>query len=455
MKGYKHIVVLGAGESGNGAAILAKVKGFEVFVSDFGIIKSNYKQELISHDIDFEENGHTKDRILNADLVIKSPGIPEKAPIIQELRTKNIEIISEIEWAYRFIGNSKVVGITGSNGKSTTTSLTYFIFQQAGLSVSMVGNIGISFAKQVAEAPTDWYIVEISSFQLDDTNTFRPDIGMILNITPDHLDRYNYQFDNYVSAKFNIAKYQTNADLLIINKDDQAIMNHMEQSINHHPISSNIIYVSMKEQLNLMVENAHIESDKIVIQVAADSLEIPTDELALKGKHNQFNSMAAGVAGLKANIRAEKIRDCFTSFTGLEHRLEFVASVDGVDYINDSKGTNLNSVWFALESMQKTVVLILGGVDKGNDYNEIMDLVKEKVKAIVCMGIDNAAIHAAFDNIITDIKDTSSASEAVLACQAVAAEGDVVLLSPGCASFDLFKNYEDRGEQFKAAVLAL
>jgi UDP-N-acetylmuramoylalanine--D-glutamate ligase len=446
----KRIVVLGAGESGNGAAILAKQKGYDVFVSDFGAIKEQYKEELIAAQIAFEEQGHTEEKILQADIIIKSPGIPEKAGIIKKIRANNIELISEIEWAYRFKGESKIIAITGSNGKSTTTSLIYHILKDNGMDVSMVGNIGYSFAKQIAEKPCAWYVAEISSFQLDDITSFRPDIALILNITPDHLDRYEYKFENYVASKFRIAAYQTEEDVLIINQDDEAIKNFVSQ--NH--IKPSIIYITMSEH-NSSTDGAFMNGDELHINWEGDNMGISIHDLTIKGKHNQFNSMAAGISARAAGIRKDKIRESFETFNSLEHRLEYVATVRGVEFINDSKGTNLNSVWFALESMKKPVVLILGGQDKGNDYSELMELVKEKVKAIVCMGVDNTPIHKAFDGVVAHIIDTQSAKDAVNASYALADNGDVVLLSPGCASFDLFKNYEDRGTQFKQAVKSL
>ncbi|PSK94735.1 UDP-N-acetylmuramoyl-L-alanine--D-glutamate ligase [Taibaiella chishuiensis] len=448
---YNNIVVLGAGESGNGAAILARRKGYAVFVSDNGPIKPHYKQELEEEGIGYEENGHTADRIMAADLVIKSPGIPEKVQLIKNLRAAGKEIISEIEWAYRFKGDSRIVAITGSNGKSTTTSLLYYLLHNAGLDVSMVGNIGISFAKQVALSPTAWYVIEVSSFQLDDITSFRAEIGVLLNITPDHLDRYEYKFENYIKSKFRIAAFQTENDMLILNIDDPEITRYLA----HNHIKPKIISITMSEQNLPQDEGAFMKDEDMHIKYEGDDMKLSIHDLALKGKHNQYNSMAAGISARAAGIRKEKIRESFSTFEGLEHRLEFVATVRGVDFINDSKGTNLNSVWFALESMKQPVVLILGGQDKGNDYNEIMDLVQEKVRAIVCMGIDNAPIHKAFENVIKHIVDTQSAKDAVNAAYSLAEKGDVVLLSPGCASFDLFKNYEDRGTQFKQAVREL
>lgn len=450
-KEYKNIVVLGAGESGNGAAILAKRKGYPVFVSDNGKIKAQYKQELEEEGIRFEEGGHSAEQIMQADLIIKSPGIPDKVQLIKDLRAAGKEVISEIEWAYRFKGDSKILAITGSNGKSTTTSLLYFLLHNAGLDVSMVGNIGLSFAKQVAVRPTEWYVTEVSSFQLDDITSFRAEIGILLNITPDHLDRYDYKFENYVKSKFRIAAFQTEKDMLILNIDDPAINQYLGQ--NH--IKPKLISITMSEQNLTQDEGAFMKDDDMHIKYEGDDMKLSIHDLALKGKHNQYNSMAAGISARAAGIRKEKIRESFSTFEGLEHRLEFVATVRGVDFINDSKGTNLNSVWFALESMKQPVVLILGGQDKGNDYNEIMDLVQEKVRAIVCMGVDNAPIHKAFENVIKHIVDTQSAKDAVNAAYSLAEKGDVVLLSPGCASFDLFKNYEDRGTQFKEAVREL
>lgn len=450
-RAYKNIVVLGAGESGNGAAILARRKGYAVFVSDNGPIKPHYKQELEAEGIPYEEQGHSVDRIMAADLVIKSPGIPEKVQLIKDLRAAGKEIISEIEWAYRFKGDSCIIAITGSNGKSTTTSLLYYLLHNAGVDVSMVGNIGISFAKQVALAPTAWYVIEVSSFQLDDITSFRAEIGVLLNITPDHLDRYEYKFENYIKSKFRIAAFQTEKDMLVLNIDDPEITRY----IAHNHIKPKIISITMSEQNLNQDEGAFMKDEDMHIKYEGDDMKLSIHDLALKGKHNQYNSMAAGISARAAGIRKEKIRESFSTFEGLEHRLEFVATVRGVDFINDSKGTNLNSVWFALESMKQPVVLILGGQDKGNDYNEIMDLVQEKVRAIVCMGIDNAPIHKAFENVIKHIVDTQSAKDAVNAAYSLAEKGDVVLLSPGCASFDLFKNYEDRGTQFKQAVREL
>lgn len=450
-RSYQNIIVLGAGESGNGAAILAKRKGLQVFVSDKGSIKEQYKKELIEEGIAFEEGQHDEARIMQADLIIKSPGIPDKAPLVKALRAAGKTIISEIEFGFWYKGDSKIIAITGSNGKSTTTSLLYYLLKNADYNVSMVGNIGISFAKQVALNPTAWYVMEISSFQLDDIIDFKPEIAVLLNITPDHLDRYDYKFENYVASKFRITKNQNEDDILVLNIDDPEINKYLELN----PTKSKLIPITMSDQNLTHDEGAFMKDEELNLRFQGEDTNISIHDLALKGKHNQYNSMAAGISARAAGIRKEKIRESFSTFEGLEHRLEFVATIRGVDFINDSKGTNLNSVWFALESMKQPVVLILGGQDKGNDYNEIMDLVQEKVRAIVCMGIDNNPIHKAFDNVIKNIVDTQSAADAVKAAYALAEQGDVVLLSPGCASFDLFKNYEDRGTQFKQAVREL
>jgi len=444
---HKRLVMLGAGESGVGAALLGKQHGWDVYVSDGGPIKEQFKKTLEAENIAFEEKGHTIDRILNATCIVKSPGISEKTDIMKQVRAAGIEVCSEIEFGFRYKGESRIIAITGSNGKSTTTKLAYHLLKEAEYDVAMVGNIGYSFARQVAERPCKWYVMEVSSFQLDDIHYFRPDIAVLLNITPDHLDRYNYRFEDYVAAKFRIAENQTSSDYFIINKDDPAINNYLlTHSFNSHPI-----YFTMSEQ-NQMQKGGFIDGENMHIRVDGEDLNMSIHDLSIKGKHNQYNSMAAGISARIANIRKEKIRESFATFEGLEHRLESVGTVRGVEFINDSKATNVNSVWYALESMTKPTILILGGQDKGNDYNELKELVKEKVKAIVCMGIDNAPIHEAFEDVIDTIVDTKGAMEAVAAAYALAENGDVVLLSPACASFDLFKNYEDRGRQFKEAV---
>lgn len=444
---------MGAAESGVGAALLGKQQGWDVFVSDGGAIKEAFKHVLADAGIAFEERQHNMERILSADCIVKSPGIGEHVTVMQQVRRAGIEVCSEIEFGFRYKGDSKIIAITGSNGKSTTTTLTYHLLKGAGYDVALVGNIGYSFARQIAERPCAWYVIEVSSFQLDDIHHFRPDVAVLLNITPDHLDRYDYKFENYIAAKFRITEQQTEQDFFILNVDDTIIQDYLKS----HTTNSKKIFITMNEQ-NLRKEDdgAYISNDEqLHVRYGGEDLTMSIHDLTLKGKHNQYNSMAAGITGRVAGLRKEKIRESFSSFEGLEHRLEFVATVRGVDFINDSKATNVNSVWFALESMKQPVVLILGGLDKGNDYSEIMELVQEKVKAIVCMGVDNAPIHVAFDGVVSDIVDTQSADDAVKAAYSLAEKGDAVLLSPACASFDLFKNYEDRGRQFKAAVKSL
>jgi UDP-N-acetylmuramoylalanine--D-glutamate ligase len=442
------LVILGSGESGVGAAILGKKAGYDVFVSDGGTIKPSYKQELFDNGIEFEEGQHSQDKILSADEVMKSPGISEKNEMVKMIRAKNIPVISEIELAYRFKGNSRIVAITGSNGKSTTTALTYHICKTAGLDCAMVGNIGISFAKQVAQDPKEIYVVEVSSFQLDDIKEFRADIAMILNITEDHLDRYDYKFGNYINSKFRVIENQTDKDYFIYCLDDEVIT----QQIPLLTIHTNPLPFSMKQEVK---KGGYIKGDQMMLRIQEERVSMSIYDFALKGKHNNYNTMAAGIAAATLGIRKEKIREAVKNFHSLEHRMEFVAMVRGVEFINDSKATNVNSTWFALESMNKPTVLVLGGTDKGNDYGLIADLVKEKVKAIVCMGADNKKIVEAFKDIVPVIVETDSAKKAVNASFKMAGKGDVVLLSPACASFDLFKNYEDRGTQFKDAVKEL
>ncbi|MFT3910127.1 MAG: UDP-N-acetylmuramoyl-L-alanine--D-glutamate ligase [Ferruginibacter sp.] len=441
----KKIVILGAGESGIGAALLAKQQQYDVFVSDATAIKEDYKRELIEKEIRFEEAVHTEDEILKADEVIKSPGIPEKAAIIKKIRERKISVISEIEFAFRHIGKSKVIAITGSNGKTTTTALTYHICKHAGEDCAMVGNIGFSFARQVAEDPKQLYVVEISSFQLDDIKTFRPDVAVLTNITEDHLDRYDYKVQNYIASKFKIAENQVANDVFIYNLDDETTM----KNINTYPIKSTKAAITMSKELP---QGAYLINAKMHLKWKSEEMQMSVEDFAIKGKHNQYNSMAASMAATAIDIRKEKIREALQTFESLEHRMEPVSIIKGVEFINDSKATNVNSTWFALESMTKPVILILGGVDKGNDYNLLKELVKEKVKAIVCMGTDNRKIHEAFGDIVPLMVNTESAKEAVQAGFHFANKGDVVLLSPACASFDLFKNYEDRGKQFKQAV---
>lgn len=440
--------ILGAGESGTGAAILAKKQGYEVFVSDGGPIKAIYKEELLEHGIEFEESKHSEERILEADEIMKSPGIPEKSDLMKKIRRKGIPVISEIELAWRFKGDSKIVGITGSNGKTTTTSLTYHICHHAGLDCALVGNIGVSIARQVALDPKKIYIAEISSFQLDDIKDFRADVALLLNITEDHLDRYEYKFENYIKAKFKILNNQSGNDFFIYCPDDPVTAQYLTKLTIH----STPLPFTMKQQPQ---KGAFIKDGTMTIALNDDKLTMSVDDFKIKGKHNQYNTMAAGIAAATLGIRKEKIREAITTFESLEHRMELVAMVKGVEYINDSKATNINSTWFALESMTKPTVLILGGVDKGNDYEVLKELVTEKVKAIVCLGLENQKIHDAFRGVVPFIVDANNASEAVHAAYRCAEKGDAVLLSPACASFDLFKNYEDRGNQFKMAVREL
>ena len=444
----KKFVILGGGESGVGAAILARKQGYEVFLSDAGQLKEGYKNELLQNNIAFEEGKHSEEKILAADEIMKSPGIPEKNELVKKIRAKGIPVISEIELAYRFKGESRVIGITGSNGKSTTTSLIYHICRTGGMDAALVGNIGYSFAKQVAEDPKPLYVAEISSFQLDDIKDFRPDVAVLLNITEDHLDRYEYKFENYIRSKFNITKNQKPEDTFIYCADDPVITQYMKEN----PLHSNLLPFSMYNELP---KGAYIRDKDMILTVDGDRFETSVYDFALKGKHNQYNSMAASLTGATIGIRKEKIRVAVENFEGLEHRMQHILTVRGVDFINDSKATNVNSTWYALESMDQPVILILGGVDKGNDYSALLNLVKEKVKAIVCLGTDNRKIHEAFGKHVEVMVNTSSAAEAVKASFHLANKGDVVLLSPACASFDLFKNYEDRGRQFIEAVREL
>jgi UDP-N-acetylmuramoylalanine--D-glutamate ligase len=444
----KRLVILGGGESGVGAALLAQQQGYEVFLSDGGKLKDQYRIELQQHQIPFEEEQHSVEKILLADEIVKSPGIGEKNELVKKIRQKGISVISEIELAFRYKGDSKIVAITGSNGKTTTTSLIYHICKTAELDVALVGNIGYSFARQISEQPRALYVLEISSFQLDDIKTFRPHIAVLLNITEDHLDRYDYQFSNYINSKFSIIANQTMEDYFIYCEDDEVIM----QKIPLINLHTNPLPFSMKHEVK---KGAYIKGDQMMLRIQEERVSMSIYDFALKGKHNQYNTMAAGIAAATLGIRKEKIREAVNNFQSLEHRMEFVAMVRGVEFVNDSKATNVNSTWYALESMNKPVVLVLGGVDKGNDYHLIAELVKEKVKAIVCMGTDNKKIIQAFKNIVPVIVETESAKKAVNASFKLATKGDVVLLSPACASFDLFKNYEDRGTQFKNSVKEL
>lgn len=439
---------MGGGESGIGAAVLAHKMGYKVFVSDRQAIPDIFRNELNELGISYEENGHTLEKVLDAHEVIKSPGIPNKVPVVQTILQQGIPVIGEMEFAYRYIGNSKLVAITGSNGKSTATSLIYHICRIGGLDCAMVGNIGYSFARQIAEDPRPYYIAEISSFQLDDCKTFRPHIAILLNITEDHLDRYNYVFENYIASKFSITKNQTAEDYFIYCADDPVTVSNLHK----YPFFSNPISFSMKKTER---QGAYIKDEEMLLKVKQEEVRMNINDFALKGKHNQYNTMAAGIATSLLEIRSNKIREAITSFEGLEHRMEFVATIRGVEYINDSKATNINSTWYALEEMRKPVVLILGGVDKGNDYTLIKELVEQKVKAIICLGKDNSRIHEAFSGLGKEMVDANSMQEAVKAAYRLTEKGDAVLLSPACASFDLFTNYEDRGKQFKNAVIEL
>lgn len=438
------IVVLGGGESGVGAAYLAKKKGLEVFLSDKGEIRENYRQILLNEGIEFEENSHDEGKILSADWIVKSPGIPKKADIISKINAKGIRLSSEIEFASEFT-NAKIIAITGSNGKTTTTSLIYHILKNDHLNVGLGGNIGKSFAKQVADENFDYYVLEVSSFQLDDIQNFRPYISLLLNLSQDHLDQYNYNYEEYALAKFRIAENQEADNFFIYNKDDEMSMNLLEKL----EIRAKMLPFSTKEKLK---EGGFINNDKITVKVQ-DEFSMKIDELSLVGNHNIANSLASAIAGKILNISSESIRNSLMTFQAVEHRLEQVAEIDGVKFINDSKATNVNATYFALESMKNPTIWIVGGVDKGNDYSEIEDLVKKKVKAIVCLGIDNQKIINYFRDKKEFIYDTSSIEECVKICKGIAEKGDTVLLSPCCASFDLFENYEDRGRQFKEAVL--
>ena len=445
----KRLVVLGGGESGVGAAILAKDKGMDVFLSDFGTIAPKYLATLEKEDIPHEHGQHTMERILAADEVVKSPGIPDTAPVIKALREKNIPIISEIEFAGRYT-DAKMVCITGSNGKTTTTSLIYHILRRAGVDAGLAGNIGNSLALQVARDPHPVYVIELRSFQLDNMYSFKANIAVLLNITPDHLDRYDYKMQNYINAKFRILQNLTPRDAFIYWQDDPVVSAQLRQIATE----ARIFPFAEHQEENTA---AYIDAeDNLIINTPAGSLSMPRADLALHGLHNIYNSMAAGLSACLLNIRRDDIRSALSDFAGVEHRLEPVATINGVEWINDSKATNVNSTWYALEAMKRPVVLILGGKDKGNDYSEILPLVREKVKAIVAMGKDNAKITAYFgENTTLPVIDTHSLADAVEACRGLASDGDTVLLSPCCASFDLFKSYEDRGEQFKEMVKQL
>jgi len=444
----RKIAILGAGESGTGAAILAKQKGFEVFVSDRGTIKEKYRNVLLQTGIAFEEGRHSEERILGSDEVIKSPGIPDTAPLVAKLYRQGCPVISEIEFAARYTRARKIC-ITGSNGKTTTTLLTWHILNQAGINAGLAGNVGRSFAWQVSEREFDWYVLEISSFQLDNMYDFKADIAILTNITPDHLDRYDHCFANYVDSKFRITRNQTSTDAFIYCMDDETTAEEM----NRRNVVARRFPFTYRDDLPKSAAFRH--DNKLIINPDNDPFIMTLEELALQGRHNVYNSMAAGIAARLIDIRKESIRQSLSDFQNVEHRLEYVATIHGVEFINDSKATNVNSTWFALESMVKPVIWIAGGIDKGNDYSRLFDLVSKKVKAIVCMGSDNRLIIDAFRDKVESIYETRSAEQAVVLSNTISKPGDVVLLSPACASFDLFENYEDRGDQFKQAIKGL
>lgn len=443
----KRLVILGGGESGVGAAILGKKVGFDVFLSDMGSMKDEYKAILSEKEIPFEEKQHTEALILNADWIIKSPGIPKKSPIIQKINERQILISSEIEFASQYT-DATLIAITGSNGKTTTTSLTYHMYKKAGYSVGLAGNIGKSFAWQVAEENFDYYILEISSFQLDDIQNFKPHIAMVLNLSPDHLDRYEYIYQKYIDAKFTITKNQDTKDYFIYNEDDPMTTNWFQ---NHNTKAQKLPF-----SLHMKIENgAFSDHENINFHINSDTFKMKINELALTGKHNIANSMAAGIAGKLSKIKNDFIKQSLMDFEAVEHRLEFVLKINGINFINDSKATNVNSVYYALESMKTPVIWIVGGTDKGNDYSELIPFVQRKVKAIVCLGVDNKKIIDTFQDIVSNIVETKCMKDAVNAAYSLGSKGDSVLLSPACASFDLFKNYEDRGNQFKEEVRKL
>lgn len=438
------LVILGGGESGVGTAILGKKQGYDVFVSDFGKIKDSYKEVLIINDIAWEEEKHTEELILNADVVMKSPGIPDKSPIVKQLKSKGVSVISEIEFASSFT-NAVCIGITGSNGKTTTTMLTYHVLKSAGLNVGLAGNVGKSFAWQVADNNYDFYVIELSSFQLDGIINFKPHVAIITNISPDHLDRYDYKYQNYIDSKFRITMNQTKDDFLIYDANDEAIL----EWLKNNTVKAKLIPFSLTDEYT---EGAYIKNNTMEVKINQEEFVMDTEHISLEGKHNMKNAMAASSVANILKIRKSTIRESMSTFQGVEHRLEKVLKIQNVQYINDSKATNVNSVFYALESMNTPTVWIVGGVDKGNDYHELMSLVREKVKAIICLGIDNKKIIDAFGNVVDIMVEVNNMNEAVKMAQRLSEKGDTVLLSPACASFDLFENYEDRGKQFKHAV---
>jgi UDP-N-acetylmuramoylalanine--D-glutamate ligase len=443
----KRLVILGAGESGTGTAVLAKQKGYEVFVSDKSAIKQKYKDVLLNNGIEWEELQHTEELILNADEVVKSPGIPPTVAMVRAIKAKGIPVISEIEFAGRYT-NAKMICVTGSNGKTTTASLIYHILKKAGYNVALGGNVGFSFAKLVSEKTYDYFVLELSSFQLDDMYTFRAHVAVITNITPDHLDRYEYKLENYAASKLRITQNQTAEDALIWCADDEVTA----AEIAKRKIAAKQFPFSLNKVIN---PGAYIQNNQLVIHTEPNPLTMNIEELALQGKHNAYNSMAAGIASRLVEVRKESIRESLSDFQSVEHRLELVGRINNVDFINDSKATNVNSTWYALESVNTPIVWIVGGVDKGNDYTQLFELVRAKVHSIVCLGTDNAKIIEAFGGMVENIVEAGSAQEAVNLSYRLAKKGDSVLLSPACASFDLFENYEDRGRQFKNAVRSL
>lgn len=439
----QRLVILGGGESGIGTALLAKAKGYKIFVSDNGTIKQKYKDVLIHNEIEWEEGKHSESKILNADLVMKSPGIPDKVPLVKKIREMNIPLVSEIEFASQFT-NATLIGITGSNGKTTTATLTHHILKQE-LNVGLAGNIGDSFAKQILEKDYPNYVLEISSFQLDDIVHFKPHIAVITNITPDHLDRYDYKFENYIASKFRITMNQSQKDYLIYDADDEIIVNWLKA----HPVQSTVLPFSLKETIG---NGAYLDKENIKVTIDNNQIIMPTANLTLEGNHNIKNAMAASTVAHLLKIRKQTIRESLENFQGVEHRLEHVLKINKVQYINDSKATNVNSTYYALESMEAPTVWIVGGIDKGNNYEELFPFVNEKVKAIICLGVDNEKLFNTFGNMVDIIVETQFMSEAVKIAYKIAEAGDNVLLSPACASFDLFENYEDRGRQFKEEV---
>lgn len=441
------LVILGAGESGVGTALLGKKEGYEVFISDFGSISEKYQKILIDENIEWEQQQHTESKILNADVVVKSPGIPDKASIVKKLHEKGIKVISEIEFVYQFAKNTSIA-ITGSNGKTTTTMLTYHLLKQEGLNVGLAGNIGESYAKQVAIDPEKLFVLELSSFQLDGNIDYKPHIAIITNISPDHLDRYDYKYENYIASKFRVTMNQTNEDYLIYDADDEAINNWL----NNNQTKAQLVPFSLTKKFE---KGAYLEDNNIIAMINNEKMTVPVSEIAIEGKHNVKNAMAATLVAQMMRVRKQTIRESLSSFQNAEHRLEKVAKINKVQYINDSKATNVNATYFALESMNTPTVWIVGGVDKGNDYDELMTFVHEKVKAIICLGIDNTKIIHAFSSIVDIIVEVSSMEEAVKLASKASEEGDTVLLSPACASFDLFTSYEDRGTQFKNEVQKL